>query len=58
VRFLDDVRAARAAGMTRAVEPAPGRVLAGLLGKIEPALEVVGVPDADALDAFPIGSPP
>jgi [acyl-carrier-protein] S-malonyltransferase len=57
VRFLDGVRAARAAGMERAVEPAPGRVLSGLLAKIDPALEVVGVPDAEALDAFPPRSP-
>jgi [acyl-carrier-protein] S-malonyltransferase len=57
VRFLDDVRGARAAGMTRAVEPAPGRVLSGLLAKIDPAIEAVGVPDVGSLDALPAGAP-
>lgn len=56
VRFMDDVRAARAAGMTRAVEAPPGLVLTGLMGKIDPAVEVKSVPNADAFAAFSLGS--
>ncbi len=55
VRFLDCVRAARAAGMERAVEVAPGLVLTGLLGKIYPAVVVTSVPSADAWAALPAG---
>ena len=55
VRFLDCVRAARAAGMARAIEPGPGRVLSGLIQRIEPAVETVSVPDAEALEAWHAG---
>ena len=41
VRFMDCVHAARALGVTRALEPGPGRVLAGLLRRIDPAIECV-----------------
>ena len=54
--YVDDVRAARAAGMTRAVEAPPGLVLTGLMGKIDPAVEVKSVPNADAFAAFSLGS--
>ena len=57
VRFLDDVRAARAAGMVRAVEAPPGLVLSGLLGKIDAAIEVRAVPNADAFAAFSLETP-
>jgi [acyl-carrier-protein] S-malonyltransferase len=56
VRFMDCVRAARAAGMARAVEPAPGLVLTGILGKIDATLEVKSVPNADAFSAWAPGS--
>ncbi len=56
VRFMECVRAARAAGMMRAVEPAPGLVLAGILGKIDATLEVKSVPNADAFAAWAAGS--
>jgi len=52
VRFLDCVRAARAAGLSVAIEPAPGLVLSGILGKIDAALTVRSVPNADAFTAF------
>jgi [acyl-carrier-protein] S-malonyltransferase len=57
VRFLDCVRSARAAGMVRAVEVAPGTVLSALVKRIEPEVEVVGVPDAPALAALAAGRP-
>lgn len=56
VRFLDDVLAARAAGMTSGVEAPPGLVLSGLIGKIDPSFRVRGVPHRDAFDAFAVGS--
>jgi [acyl-carrier-protein] S-malonyltransferase len=55
VRFLDCVRAARAAGMSRAVELAPGLVLTGLVQRIDPACATSAVPNADALAALPVG---
>src|SRR5438105_2077994 len=55
VRFLDCVRSARAAGMARAIEAAPGRVLSGLIQRIEPAVDTVSVPDAEALEAWHAG---
>ena len=56
VRFMDCVHAARAAGMERAIEPAPGLVLTGILGKIDATLVVTSVPNADAFTAWPPGS--
>lgn len=56
VRFMDCVRAARAAGMECAVEPAPGLVLTSILGKIDATLAVKSVPSADAFNAWPLGS--
>ena len=53
VRFLACVRSARDAGMARAVEVAPGLVLSGLLGKIDPAIVTTPVPNAEALAALP-----
>lgn len=57
VRFLDDVRAARAAGLASAVEVPPGLVLSGLVGKIDPTLEVRSVPHADAFAQFRWSAP-
>lgn len=55
VRFMDCVRNAKAAGMDRAVEVAPGLVLTGLLGKIDSTIAVTSVPNADAVAALPAG---
>jgi [acyl-carrier-protein] S-malonyltransferase len=55
VRFLDCVRSARAAGMTRAIELAPGLVLTGLLQRIDAGCATSAVPNADALSAMPAG---
>jgi hypothetical protein len=52
------VRAAVAAGMTRAVEAPPGLVLSGLVGKIDPSVELKAVPHADAFAAFTLVSGP
>lgn len=56
VRFMDCVRAARAAGMDVALETAPGLVLSGLMAKIDATLTVRSVPNADALTAWVAGS--
>ena len=57
VRFVACVQAARAAGMARSLEPAPGVVLSGLISRIEPAVEVVSIPDADSLAKVAVGVP-
>ncbi len=55
VRFMDCVRSCRAAGMRRGVEVGPGVVLCGLVQKIDPGAEVVGVPTAEALSSLVAG---
>jgi [acyl-carrier-protein] S-malonyltransferase len=57
VRFVACVQAARAAGMTRSIEPAPGVVLSGLISRIEPSVEAVSVPDFESMASVPAGSP-
>jgi [acyl-carrier-protein] S-malonyltransferase len=52
VRFADCVRAAAALGVRRIVEPAPGRVLTGLVRRIAPDLVGVNADTADALEAL------
>ncbi len=52
VRFADCVRAARALGVQRVIEPAPGRVLAGLIRRTEPDLATQAADRADAVAAF------
>ena len=46
-----DVEAAKALGCTRFVEFGPGKVLSGLIKKIDPALETANVGDLTSLDA-------
>lgn len=46
-----DVEAAKALGCTRFVEFGPGKVLSGLIKKIDPALETLNVGDVASLDA-------
>ena len=50
-RWADDVAAAKALGGTRFVEFGPGKVLSGLIKKIDPALETLNVADVASLDA-------
>lgn len=50
VRFTEMVRALAAAGVTRVLEVGPGRVLSGLVARIEPRLERLAVSGADDLD--------
>jgi [acyl-carrier-protein] S-malonyltransferase len=57
VRFLACVQAARAAGMSKTIEPAPGVVLSGLISRIDPAIETVSVPDAESLASMAAWSP-
>ncbi len=45
------------AGVTRFIEPAPGRVLAGLLKKIAPEAEVYSLADPADLDALGLPTP-
>jgi [acyl-carrier-protein] S-malonyltransferase len=56
VRFMACVREARASGIARAVEAPPGVVLSGLVGKIDPSLEVSAVPHLDAFRPFSVGA--
>ena len=46
-----DVEAAKALGCTRFVEFGPGKVLSGVIKKIDPALETANVGDLASLDA-------
>ena len=46
-----DVEAAKALGCTRFVEFGPGKVLSGLIKKIDPVLETANVGDLASLDA-------
>ena len=57
VRFMDDVRAVRAAGFARGLEAPPGLVLSGIVGKIDASIEMKAVPNADAFAAIAVGSP-
>ena len=50
-RFVECVEAAVKAGVTRVVEPAPGRVLGSLVRRIAGDVEVVGAPDAEGVRA-------
>jgi len=50
VRWVDSVRALRAAGAVRFVEVGPGRVLAGLLRRIDRAAESAGAGDRAGIE--------
>ena len=50
-RWADDVAAAQALGGTRFVEFGPGKVLSGLVKKIDVSLETLNVADIQSLDA-------
>jgi [acyl-carrier-protein] S-malonyltransferase len=58
VRFAQGVRAARALGVARVIEPAPGRVLAGLIRRIDADLDAASADSADAIDALARASAP
>lgn len=51
VRWVETVRAMKARGVTHVVECGPGKVLAGLIKRIEPELVTVSVNDQTSLDA-------
>jgi [acyl-carrier-protein] S-malonyltransferase len=48
VDWIAAVNAMTASGVTRFVEVGPGRVLAGLVRRIAPEAEVIGLDDASA----------
>ncbi len=50
-RWADDIEAAKALGCTRFIEFGPGKVLSGLIKKIDSALTTLNVGDAASLDA-------
>ena len=52
VRFMDCVRAAATLGVAQVIEPAPGRVLAGLIRRIDPEIASVGANDAASVGAL------
>jgi [acyl-carrier-protein] S-malonyltransferase len=58
VRFTDCVAAAKALGVRAVVEVGPGRVLAGLVKRIDPELETHAADTADAVDALAATSTP
>jgi [acyl-carrier-protein] S-malonyltransferase len=51
VRWVEVVRRLEAMGATRVIEFGPGKVLAGLVKRISPALAVSAVYDAASLEA-------
>ena len=50
-RWADDIEAAKALGCTRFIEFGPGKVLSGLIKKIDAALTTLNVADQATLDA-------
>jgi [acyl-carrier-protein] S-malonyltransferase len=53
VRWEDSVRAMATAGVTRALEIGPGKVLSGLVKRIEKDMALMSVGDAASLDRVP-----
>ena len=51
VRWVETVRAMKAQGVTHVVECGPGKVLAGLIKRIEPELVTLSINDQASLDA-------
>lgn len=51
VRWVETIRAMKAQGVTHVVECGPGKVLAGLIKRIEPELITLSVNDQASLDA-------
>ncbi len=51
VRWVETIRAMKAQGVTHVVECGPGKVLAGLIKRIEPELVTLSVNDQASLDA-------
>lgn len=52
VRFVECVQRARALGMQQTIETAPGRVLTGLVRRIEPDMDAESAVDAAAVSAL------
>ena len=52
VRWVESVEKMVSMGVKRIVEVGPGKVLTGLVSRIDPSLEVVNVSDVPSLEAF------
>jgi len=52
VQFVRCVQSARSLGVERIIETAPGRVLAGLIRRIEPEIEIIPAESADSVRAL------
>jgi [acyl-carrier-protein] S-malonyltransferase len=52
VRWVDSILAMQAAGVTRMIEVGNGNVLAGLIKRIAPGIEVVNIGSAEDLDKY------
>ncbi len=52
VQFVRCVKSARSLGVERIIEPAPGRVLAGLIRRIDTDIETLPANDAESVDAL------
>jgi len=51
VRWVETLAAMKAQGVTHVVECGPGKVLAGLIKRIDPALTGLAITDPASLDA-------
>jgi len=49
VQWVDTIRNIAASGVKKAYEIGPGNVIAGLVRRIDPTIEVIGVSDADSI---------
>jgi len=54
VRFVDCVQAARALGVDATLEVGPGRVLSGLVRRIDPVVETYGADAVDTIEALQV----
>jgi [acyl-carrier-protein] S-malonyltransferase len=51
VRWVETIEQLAACGVTHVVECGPGKVLAGLVKRINPELQVMNIADQDSLKA-------
>ncbi|MDK7178271.1 ACP S-malonyltransferase, partial [Micrococcus luteus] len=51
VRWVETIQAMKAMGVTHVVECGPGKVLSGLIKRIEPELQVLSINDPASLEA-------
>ena len=51
VRWVETIQGMKAMGVTHVVECGPGKVLSGLIKRIEPELQVLSINDPASLEA-------